>query len=253
MKKIVKKHPLAIRWFHWINFPVLAVMIWSGLLIYWANDVYKIGFGDKTLLKFFPDSFYEALNVPFRLAEGMAYHFVFMWLFFINGLLYVLYTIFSGEWRHLLPKKNSFKEAWQVLLHDLFITKKKPPPSKYNGAQRIAYTAIIVMGIGSILTGLAIYKPVQFNWLCAAMGGYTMARILHFALTVGYVLFFLIHILQVIRAGWNNFRAMVTGFEVEKIKEEPIMEVVAPVQQPEITETKTSEEITKDDNTDPKT
>jgi cytochrome b subunit of formate dehydrogenase len=109
------------------------------------------------------------------------------------------------------------------------------------------------MGFGSILTGLAIYKPVQLNWLCAAMGGYKMARILHFALTIGYVLFFLIHILQVIRAGWNNFRAMVTGFEVEKIKEEPIMEVVAPVQQPEITETKTSEEITKDDNTDPKT
>ena len=43
MKKIVKKHPLAIRWFHWLNFPLLAIMIWSGLLIYWANDVYKIG------------------------------------------------------------------------------------------------------------------------------------------------------------------------------------------------------------------
>ncbi len=86
MKKIVKKHPLAIRWFHWINFPVLAIMIWSGLLIYWANDVYKIGFGDKTLLKFFPDSFYKALHIPFNLAEGMAYHFVFMWLFFLNGL-----------------------------------------------------------------------------------------------------------------------------------------------------------------------
>ena len=53
MKKIVKKHPLAIRWFHWINFPILAIMIWSGLLIYWANDIYKLGWGDKTVLKFF--------------------------------------------------------------------------------------------------------------------------------------------------------------------------------------------------------
>lgn len=221
MKKIVKKHPLAIRWFHWINFPVLAIMIWSGLLIYWANDVYKIGFGNTTLLKFFPSSFYQALNVPYRLSEGMAYHFVFMWLFFLNGIAYVLYTAISGEWRLLMPNRKSFKEAWQVLLHDLHIRKTAPPiAGKYNAAQRIAYTAIIFMGIGSILTGLAIYKPVQLHWLCALMGGYKFARILHFALTIGYVLFFLVHIGQVIMAGWNNFRAMITGFEVKKINEE---------------------------------
>ncbi|HMU47398.1 MAG TPA: cytochrome b/b6 domain-containing protein [Chitinophagaceae bacterium] len=237
MKKIVKKHPLAIRWFHWINFPVLGVMIWSGLLIYWANDVYKIGFGDKTILKFFPDSFYKALDIPFRLAEGMAFHFIFMWLFFLNGIAYVLYTIFSGEWRYLLPNKRSFKEAWQVLLHDLHIRKTAPPISgKYNAAQRVAYTAIILMGIGSILTGLAIYKPIQFNWLCTILGGYKMTRIFHFALTIGYVLFFVIHIVQVILAGWNNFRAMITGFEVKKIKEEqPVIEVpVPPVQETEM-------------------
>lgn len=231
MKKIEKKHPLAIRWFHWINFPVLTVMIWSGLLIYWANDVYKIGFGSMTLIKFFPDSFYKAFHVPFHLAEGMSYHFVFMWLFFINGFLYVLFTFISGEWRYLLPKRNSFKEAWQVLLHDLFIRKTAPPQTKYNGAQRIAYTAIIVMGIGSILTGLAIYKPIQLGWLCEIFGGYKMARIIHFALTIGYVLFFVIHLMQVIRAGWNNFRAMVTGFEVVKIKEEPIVEPIIPEQE----------------------
>jgi len=220
MKKIVKKHPLAIRWFHWVNFPVLAIMIWSGLLIYWANDVYKIGFGDKTLLKFFPQSFYQALNVPYRLAEGMAYHFVFMWLFFINGFAYVLYTAISGEWKYLLPNRHSFKEAWQVLLHDLRIRKTVPPQQKYNGAQRIAYTAIIVMGLGSILTGLAIYKPVQLGWLCALFGGYEMSRIIHFVLTIGYVLFFLLHLFQVIRAGWNNFRGMVAGFEVQKVKDD---------------------------------
>ncbi len=221
MKKIVKKHPLAIRWFHWVNFPVLGVMIWSGLLIYWANDVYKIGFGSTTLLKFFPRSFYKALDIPFRLAEGMNFHFIFMWLFFINGIVYVLYTIISGEWRSLAPNKKSFKEAWQVLLHDLHIRKTAPfITGKYNAAQKIAYTAIIVMGIGSVLTGLAIYKPIQLNWLCALMGGYKTARIIHFVLTIGYVLFFLVHIIQVLIAGWNNFRAMITGFEVKKLKEE---------------------------------
>ena len=220
MKKIVKKHPLAIRWFHWVNFPVLAIMIWSGLLIYWANDVYRIGFGSTTLLKFFPESFNKALNLPFRLAEGMAYHFIFMWLFFLNGFAYVLYTIISGEWRCLLPGKHAFREAWQVLLHDLHIRKTAPVmQGKYNGAQQIAYSSIIIMGIGSILTGLAIYKPVQLGWLCALFGGYKMARIIHFVLTIGYVLFFLVHIIQVIKAGWNNFRAIITGFEVVKTKE----------------------------------
>src|SRR5438067_1866488 len=100
MKRLIKKHPLAVRWFHWINFPVITLMIWSGFMIYWANGVYRIGFGSTTLLKFFPQNFYELFNLPHRLAEGMAYHFVFMWLFFINGLLYVLYVAFSGEWRY---------------------------------------------------------------------------------------------------------------------------------------------------------
>ena len=196
-------------------------MIWSGFLIYWANDVYRIGWGSTTILKFFPQSFYEALHIPHRLAEGMAFHFAFMWLFFINGIVYVAYTIFSGEWRYLVPQRKSFREAWLVLLHDLHIRKTAPPiDGKYNAAQRIAYTAIIVMGFGSIISGLAIYNPVQFGWLDWLCGGYAFARIIHFALTIGYVLFFVIHIIQVALAGWNNFRGMVAGFDVEQIDDE---------------------------------
>ena len=87
MKRLHKKHSLAIRWFHWINFPVLMLMIWSGLLIYWANDVYRIGWGETTVFKFFPQSFYERFNIAKRLAEGMAWHFLLAWIFAINGLL----------------------------------------------------------------------------------------------------------------------------------------------------------------------
>ena len=214
MKQIVEKHPLAIRWFHWINFPILTIMIWSGLLIYWANDVYTITIAGKKFIKFFPQSFYAALYIPSRLAEGMSFHFVFMWVFFLNGLLYVLYTLFSGQWKYLVPNKHSFREAWQVLLHDLHIRKQALPVKKYNGAQQIAYTSIVVMGLGSVATGLAIYKPVNFGWLCALCGGYEAARMIHFILTLGYCLFFMVHIAQVLRTGWNNFRGMVTGFEV---------------------------------------
>lgn len=214
MKSIKEKHPLAIRWFHWVNFPLLTIMIWSGILIYWANSEYSLNLFGYQIFKFFPKGFYEFFNIKFRLAEGMSYHFVFMWLFMINGVLYVIYTFISGQWRYLLPNKHSFKEAWQVVLHDLHIRKFIPPQQKYNAAQRIAYSAIIVMGFGSLITGLAIYKPVQFNWLVAICGGYKTARIIHFALTIGYVLFFVVHIVQVILAGWNNFRSVITGFEV---------------------------------------
>ncbi len=222
MKKLEKKHPLAIRWLHWINFPLLTLMIWSGLLIYWANAVYVVRIGSFVLFRFFPQWFYETLGIPFRLAEGMALHFFFMWFFMLNGVLYVLYTVLSGEWRHLVPNRHSFKEALQVTLHDLHLSKYHPPRRKFNGAQQIAYTSVILMGAGSLLTGLAIYKPVQFGWLTWALGGYEWARWEHFWLTVGYVLFFVVHVAQVIKAGWNNFRAMVTGYEVVPVEVAPI-------------------------------
>jgi thiosulfate reductase cytochrome b subunit len=214
MKCVEAKHPLAIRWFHWINFPVLMIMMWSGMLIYWADDAFRIGLGPYTLIHFFPDWFYDRLTIGYRLAEGMAWHFTFMWLFFLNGILYVTYTVVSGEWRYLVPNRRSFIEAIQVTLHDLHLSKYHPPRRKFNGAQQIAYTAIILMGAGSLITGLAIYKPTQFAWLVGILGGYQMVRFEHFWLTMGYAGFFVVHVVQVIKAGWNNFRSMITGLEV---------------------------------------
>jgi thiosulfate reductase cytochrome b subunit len=214
MNRLEPKHPRAIRWMHWINFPVLVIMIWSGLKIYWANDVYELSLGGVTFFHFFPDWFYEVFGLSGSLATGMAYHFLFMWLFALNGIAYVLYTFLSGEWRHLLPNRHTPREAWHVVLHDLGLRRQPPPRAKFNGAQRIAYTGVILMGAGSLLTGLAIYKPTQLAWLTTALGGYTWARGQHFILTIGYILFFIIHITQVIRAGWNNARAMITGYEL---------------------------------------
>jgi len=215
MIHLEKKHPRAIRWCHWINFPLLAVMVWSGILIYWARPVYRIGIGSTTVVKMtVPQETYQALHVNNRLAQGMAWHFFFMWLFAVNGVAYVSYTILSGEWRYLVPGRGAFREALLVVLHDLHLTKKSPPQRKFNAAQQFAYTGVIVMGAGSLLTGLAIYKPVQVQWLAAMFGGYQMARFFHFWLTMGYVAFFLVHIAQVVRAGWNNFRGMLTGYEI---------------------------------------
>lgn len=210
MEQLRLKHLRAVRWFHWINFPLLALMIWSGLLIYWAYAPYAIG-----PFHFFPKWLYAAFHIDHRLADGMALHFVIMWLFFANGIAYVLYTLISGEWRYLVPRSSSaFRDSWNVILYDLGVGKMLPAQEKYNAAQQLSYTMIVLMGGGSILTGLAIYKPAQLHWLAAAMGGYEIARALHFALTIGYVLFFVVHVAQVARAGWNNFRSMVIGYEV---------------------------------------
>ncbi len=230
MTKLVAKHPLFVRVAHWINGPVLLAMIYSGLLIYWANDEYEISVNGFVLFKFFPDWFYKLLGLESGLAKGMSIHFALAWLFAINGIAYVAFTFISGYWRHLCPNRRTPIEAFQVMLHDLKLRKTKPPQGMFNAAQKLAYCGVISMGAGSLLTGLAILKPVQLSWLTWCLGGYEFARLLHFALTIGYVLFFCIHIAQVIRAGWNNFRAMVSGYEVEPQplpSEEPHVEVEA--------------------------
>lgn len=220
------KHSIATRWMHWINFPLLFVMIYSGILIYWADSqheglnahrVYRIGFGDWTLVRLFPTWFYNSLHLRFQLAKGLSYHFFFMWFFALNGVAYVLHTFLSGEWRNLAPNRRSFAEALQIVLHDLGMSKYEPPRQKFNGAQRIAYTGVILMGAGSLLTGLAIYKPTQLHVITALLGGYEMARLFHFWLTIAYVGFFLVHVAQVVRAGWNNFRAMIIGYQVSTV------------------------------------
>lgn len=215
MSRLTRKHSIAVRWNHWINFPVLAVMIWSGLMIYWADDVYRIGAGPYTLVWMkLPDWLYDRLHMSYGLAIGMAWHFAFFGIFALNGIAYVTYLLISGERRAVLPNRRSLRDAVEVVKRELHLSNATPDPEKYNGAQRIAYTAVILMGFGSLITGLVLYKPVQFAWLAALVGGAVGARFVHFWLTMGYVAFFLVHIAQVIRAGWNHFRAMVTGYEL---------------------------------------
>ena len=225
-----RKHPLAIRWMHWVNFPVLFTMIWSGLLIYWNDSdnaykhphaVYRVGLGSATLFRFFPAWVYtnHLWDLRYKVTTGLGYHFFFMWIFAINGILYGLYLLWSKEWKFMVPDRRSLIEAIQVTLFDLHLRKELPAQTKYNGAQRIAYSSTILMGFGALVTGLAIYKPTQTHLLTTLLGGYEMARWLHFLLTLGFCAFFLVHVVQVVMAGWNNFRSMVSGYELRRAAE----------------------------------
>lgn len=213
-------HPRAIRWLHWINFPLLLIMIWSGSRIYWANDTYAFGIGSWQWFAFFPERVYETLGLERRLARGIAFHLSLGWLFVLNGTAYALYLAKSREWRHIVPGRDAIRHATQVLLHDLHLRSEKPPQGRYNAAQRIAYSAVLVMAALLVLSGFAIYKPTQLHPLPFLFGGYQGARLVHFTMTIGVSLFFLVHVLQVARSGWSNLRSMVTGYlpdtEVER-------------------------------------
>ena len=108
----------------------------------------------------------------------------------------------------------ALRDSWQVLLHDLHIRKEAPARrGRYNEAQRLTYSLVLVLGALAIASGFAIFKPTQLSPLTWLLGGYTSARVIHFAVTIAFIVFFVVHIAQVARAGWRNFTSMVTGYE----------------------------------------
>lgn len=212
------KHRRFTRWMHWVNFPILTIMIWSGLRIYWADvrDPFGVGIGGWHWFDLFPDSVNETLGLNRKLARGLAFHLTFGWIFALNGIGYALLCFFTGQWRDIAPNKSSFGDSLKVALHDLKLRKTAPPQiGKYNAAQRLSYSLIIFLGLVMLLTGFAIYKPTQLSLLTNMFGGYENARTIHFFTTMTFLIFFAVHMLQVARAGFSNFWAMVTGYELD--------------------------------------
>jgi thiosulfate reductase cytochrome b subunit len=158
-----------------------------------------------TLLTFFPERFFQALGIPYHLAKGMSLHFFFMWFFVINGVLYVAYTFISGEWRYLAPNRHSFREAIRAALHDLNLSKIEPPPRKFNGAQQIAYTTVILMGAGS-LSPESPFPAGSVRLADVAARRLSMGALGALWLAAGCVIFFVIHFLQVVKAAGTTSR-----------------------------------------------
>ena len=193
----------------YLCFPVL---IPDTIIRYTASDL-----GPYTLVRLFPDSVYHLFRIDGHLTRGIAFHAFFMWLFAANGLAYLVFLAVSGQWRNILPDRRSFRELPGTLLTEVTSRHTPKPGQKYSSAQRFAYTAVILMGIVSVVTGAAIWKPTTLSFVTAMCGGYQSARLLHFWLTLAFCGFFLVHVLQVFRAGWNTLRAMITGAELQPI------------------------------------
>jgi thiosulfate reductase cytochrome b subunit len=97
--------------------------------------------------------------------------------------------------------------------HYFFFGPKPPPTQVYNPLQKLAYTSAIVLGVLSVLTGFAVWKPVQFSWLAWLLGGFHLARVWHFVVMWAIVFFLLGHLVMVVVHGWNNFMSMLTGWK----------------------------------------
>lgn len=209
----VKRHHWIVRLTHWVNTVVLVGMIASGLQIYGAYP----RFGLHGTRLGVPNPFdQQALPHWARLggwlAGGLNWHFFLMWPLILNGLLYLIYLLVSGEGKILAFRPRDVPRAVQMQLYYLKLRKDHPPQGKHNALQKAAYSFIVVLGVLSVLSGIAIWKPVQLGFLTALFGGYEWTRYWHFAAVWLFTGFILVHVALVFLVDPASLRAMITGW-----------------------------------------
>jgi Ni/Fe-hydrogenase b-type cytochrome subunit len=209
------RHSAVVRITHWITAIAFLALLLSGIAIllahprlYWGET----GAREGPSLIDLPLPF--VLDVPIR-GPGRYLHFVSAWVCVLTGLFYVLYGFFSRHFRkNLVPKKNDL--SWRSVSRHLRLTRPVAEEAfTYNAVQRLAYLGVVfVLFPLMIWTGLGMSPAVTsvFPWLATAFGGQQSARTIHFFVTIALVLFVLVHIFMVFRAGLiARVRAMITG------------------------------------------
>jgi thiosulfate reductase cytochrome b subunit len=194
-RRFVRVHPFVVRITHWVNAYAMVCMIMSGWAIYNASPLF-------------------AFRVPIWATLGgwlggaIAWHLACMWLLVGNGIVYFGYGLISGHFRrNLLPLRpneilRDARDAARLRLRHL--------SGEYNAVQRLAYVAVLMLGVLAIASGLALWKPVQLAALTTVFGGYEVARRIHFAIMAGIVLFILLHLFLVLLVP-RTLPSMVTG------------------------------------------
>ena len=190
-------HPLPVRIMHWINAVAILIMISSGWKIY--ND----------------DAIFRWLHFPDSLAlgrwaqNGLQWHFFGMWIVALNGLAYVAYGFATGRFRRLLLP---------IRLHDLHaaindalrLRLAHDDPTQYNAVQRVLYIGVILVIVLIVLSGLALWKPVQFSEFTWLFYDFQTTRLVHFLCMTTIVLFLVVHVALALLVP-HTLVAMVTG------------------------------------------
>jgi len=191
-----KIHPLWVRITHWINAIAMLVMIGSGWEIYNASPL-------------FPFTFPRSITLGGWLAGALLWHFAAMWVLAINGLVYLTLGIATGRFRRkLFPIRPAdvISDALSALRGKL----AHDDLSVYNAVQKLLYLGVIVAGIVVVLSGLSIWKPVQFQELTALFGDFDAARYVHFLAMAAIVGFLVVHVLVALLVP-KSIRAMIKG------------------------------------------
>jgi len=192
----VPVHPGHVRATHWINAVAVLAMIGSGWEIYNASPL-------------FPFTFPKSITLGGWLAGALLWHFAAMWLFAVNGLAYVTLGLLTGRFRRLLLPLRAGDVARDLrkaltgrLAYDDLRT--------YNAVQKAAYVLVMLAGLVLVLSGLAIWKPVQLHALAALFGGYDTARFVHFFAMATVAVFIVIHVVMALIVP-RTLRAMIVG------------------------------------------
>jgi thiosulfate reductase cytochrome b subunit len=176
-------HPVWLRITHWLNAIAVVLLVTSGWRIYNATA-------------FFGFAIPGGITLGGWLGGALQWHFAAMWLLFFNGILYLLINVFSGRLR-----RQFFPIPPRQVLHDLGTALKgklaHADPRHYNSLQRLAYLFVMVDSVVLVLSGLVLWKSVQFPMLRDLVGGYEMARRVHFFAMAALCAFIVVHIVMV--------------------------------------------------------
>lgn len=193
-------HPVPIRIMHWVGVYAMGCMIFSGWEIYNASPS-------------LPFLFPRWTGLGGWLGGALAWHLSAMWLLAVDGLVYLVYGVVSGHFRRDLrpPSVSAFaRDLWAALRFRL--THRL---GHYNAVQRALYVGVILAIVLQVLTGLAIWKPVQLAWLANLFGGYPIARNVHLAIMFYIVAFVVVHVMLV-AIHPRTLKAMIVTTEREK-------------------------------------
>lgn len=189
-------HPAIVRLTHWLNAVAVVIMIMSGWQIYNASPI-------------FPFAFPAWMTLGGWLAGAIQWHFAAMWLLMANGLIYLGYGLASGRIRtRFFPISPS--EVLRDLRDALRGRLAHDDIAHYNGVQKLFYVGAIGALVLIVLSGLAIWKPVQLSWLTFAFGGFQGARLIHFLSMSIIAGFILIHVVMALLVP-KTIRAMIFG------------------------------------------
>ena len=192
----VPLHPAYVRINHWINAVAMLAMIGSGWEIYNASPL-------------FPFVFPKAITLGGWLAGALLWHFAAMWLFVANGLVYSLLGLATGRFRRKwLPLRPAdFMHDLRAALAGRLADRD---PAIYNAVQKALYIGVMLAGVVSVVSGLAIWKPVQLGGLTVLLGGYDAARLVHFFAMTAIVAFIAVHVAMAVIVP-KTLRAIIVG------------------------------------------